>query len=62
MLYTVLRIQKEPPMTRFLAKQLSTSHWFDITAARRDLDYHPTVSMEQGLKRLEEWMREQSSI
>ena len=62
MLYTVLCIQKEPPMTRFLAKQLSTSHWFDITAARRDLDYHPTISIEQGLKRLEEWLRDQSNI
>jgi nucleoside-diphosphate-sugar epimerase len=62
MLYTVLRIQKEPPMTRFLAKQLSTSHWFDITAARRDLDYHPAVSIEQGLKRLEEWLHDQPAI
>ena len=62
MLYTVLRIQKEPPMTRFLAKQLSTSHWFDITAARRDLDYNPTVSIEQGLKRLEQWLCNQSTI
>jgi 2-alkyl-3-oxoalkanoate reductase len=62
MIYTLFRIQKEPPMTRFLAEQLSTSHWFDITAARRDLDYHPTVSIEQGLKRLEEWLRNQSSL
>jgi len=62
MLYTLFRIQKEPPMTRFLAKQLSTSHWFDITAARKDLDYHPVVSIEQGLKRLEEWLRDQSTI
>jgi nucleoside-diphosphate-sugar epimerase len=62
MIYTLFRIQKEPPMTRFLAKQLSTSHWFDITAARRDLDYHPTISIEQGLKRLEEWLRDQSNL
>ncbi|MBW1706719.1 MAG: NAD-dependent epimerase/dehydratase family protein [Deltaproteobacteria bacterium] len=62
MLYTALRIRKEPPMTRFLARQLSTAHWFDITAARRDLDYHPAVSIEEGLKRLEEWLRDQSSI
>ena len=62
MIYTLFRIQKEPPMTRFLAKQLSTSHWFDITAARKDLDFHPAISIEQGLKRLEEWLREQSTI
>ena len=61
MIYVLFRIQKEPPMTRFLAKQLSTSHWFDISAARRDLDYNPTVSIEEGLKRLEEWLRDQST-
>jgi nucleoside-diphosphate-sugar epimerase len=54
MTYTLFRIKKEPPMTRFLAKQLSTAHWFDISAARRDLDYIPDVSIEEGLKRLEE--------
>lgn len=57
MVYTVLGIQKEPPMTRFVAKQLSTAHWFDISAARKDLGFHPTVSIEEGLKRLEEWLR-----
>jgi nucleoside-diphosphate-sugar epimerase len=42
----------EPRMTRFLALQLSTAHWFDITAARRDLGYEPVVSIEEGLRRL----------
>jgi 2-alkyl-3-oxoalkanoate reductase len=42
----------EPPMTRFVASQLSTSHWYDITAARRDVGYVPRVSIEEGLKRL----------
>ncbi len=39
--WTVLRLGGEPPMTRFVATQLATSHWFDITAARRDLGYDP---------------------
>jgi nucleoside-diphosphate-sugar epimerase len=42
----------EPPMTRFVASQLSTSHWYDISAAKRDLGYEPKVSVEEGLKRL----------
>jgi nucleoside-diphosphate-sugar epimerase len=42
----------EPPMTRFLAEQLSTAHWFDQRATRRDLDWTPTVSIEEGLRRL----------
>lgn len=46
----------EPAMTRFVARQLSTAHWFDITAARRDLGYQPQVNIEEGLKRLEVWL------
>jgi nucleoside-diphosphate-sugar epimerase len=44
-------------MTRFLAAQLSTSHWFDISAARRDLGYQPRVSTAEGMQRLGEWLR-----
>jgi nucleoside-diphosphate-sugar epimerase len=39
-------------MTRFLAAQLSTSHYFDISAARRDLGYTPIVSTKEGMERL----------
>lgn len=42
----------EPPMTRFLAEQLSTSHWFDQRDTRRDLDWMPSVSIDEGLRRL----------
>jgi len=47
----------EPAMTRFMASQLSTSHWYDISAARRDLGYCPKVSVEDGLCRLAESFR-----
>jgi nucleoside-diphosphate-sugar epimerase len=50
--YRWLRLPGEPAMTRFVAAQLSTSHWYDISAARRDLGYEPAVSVEEGLKRL----------
>lgn len=50
--YRLLRKQEEPPMTRFVARQLATSHWYDITAAKTDLGYTPVVSMEEGLERL----------
>jgi nucleoside-diphosphate-sugar epimerase len=50
--YALFNLSGEPAMTRFLAGQLSTSHWFDITAARRDLGYEPRVSVEEGLRRL----------
>jgi nucleoside-diphosphate-sugar epimerase len=44
----------EPPMTRFLAGELSTAHWFSIAAARRDLGYEPRVTIAEGLRRLVE--------
>ncbi len=46
----------EPPLSRFLVAQLSTAHWFDIGAARRDLGYRPSVSTEEGLRRLKDWL------
>lgn len=44
----------EPRLTRFVVKELCTSHWFDISAARRDFAYQPTVSISEGLRRLSE--------
>jgi nucleoside-diphosphate-sugar epimerase len=52
--YRLFRLPGEPPMTRFVARQLSTSHSFDLAAARRDLGYEPQVSIEEGLRRLAE--------
>jgi len=52
-LYRAFRFEGEPPMTRFLARQLSTAHWFNIDAARRDLGYRPSVSLDEGMRRLE---------
>ncbi len=50
--YTVLPLGDEPPMTRFAAHQLSTAHWYDVSAARRDLGFEPRVSIDEGLERL----------
>jgi nucleoside-diphosphate-sugar epimerase len=45
-------LKGEPPMTRFLAEQLSTAHWYDISAAKRDFGYVPAISIQEGLARL----------
>lgn len=42
-----LHLPSEPPLTRFVAEELSTDHYFDISAARRDLGYTPSVSVEE---------------
>lgn len=51
-IYMWFSIEKEPPMTRFLAEQLARSHWFSIDRARRDLGYVPRISTAEGLNRL----------
>jgi nucleoside-diphosphate-sugar epimerase len=50
--WRVLRRSDDPPMTRWMARQLATAHWFDISAARRDLGYVPQVGLDEGLHRL----------
>ena len=60
-IYKVLRIKEEPKMTRFTASQLATSHYFDISNARRDLRYNPQVSGEEGFKRLVAWIKEKDA-
>ena len=51
-IYGLLRIKSEPPMTRFVAAQLSSSHYYDVSKAQRDFGYDPTVSFEEGMRRL----------
>lgn len=59
--YRLTGRRDEPPMTRFVARQLSTEHWYDLSAARRDLGYAPRVTVEAGLERLAEWWATRSA-
>jgi len=56
LVYGALRLTQEPPLTRFTVEQLSTAHWFNIEAARRDLGYVPKVSTVEGLARLSQYL------
>ena len=57
--YKALKKEEEPLMTRFVAKQLSTAHYFDISAAKRDLGYQPELTIAEGMERLGAWIREE---
>ena len=51
-IYRLLRLKSEPPMSRFLAAQLATSHYFNITRAKEDFGYAPKISTAEGMQRL----------
>jgi nucleoside-diphosphate-sugar epimerase len=57
--WKLLRLKSEPPLTRFMVEQMSTAHWFNIAAARRDLGYAPRVSTNEGLARVGEQLARQ---
>lgn len=56
--YKLCGWREEPPMTRFLALQLGTHHYFDPRRARDWLGYEPRVSTEEGMKRLAAWLHQ----
>lgn len=56
-IWRALRRQDEPLMTKFVAKQLATAHWYDISAAKRDLGFEPKVTVAEGLARLAKSLR-----
>jgi nucleoside-diphosphate-sugar epimerase len=51
-IYSFFGVKNEPPMTRFMASQLATSHYFNISRAKEDFGYEPVVSPEEGMNRL----------
>jgi nucleoside-diphosphate-sugar epimerase len=55
--YRVFHLPGEPRMTRFVARELATAHWFDISAARRDFGFNPRISTDEGLRRLQAWLQ-----
>ena len=55
--WSVLPLKGEPLMTRFVAAQLGTSHWYDLSAARRDLGYEPIVDDAEAFRRTVAWLK-----
>jgi nucleoside-diphosphate-sugar epimerase len=55
--WNLLHREDEPPITRYLAEQLSTAHWFDQRETRRALGWQPAVDLDEGFARLETWLR-----
>ena len=55
-IYRIFGISTEPAITFFLAQQLSTSHWYDISAAQNDFGYKVEIPLDKGMEQLREWV------
>ena len=50
--YKLFKIKSEPRMTRFMACQLSQSHYYSHENAKNDFSYDPNISVKEGLDRI----------
>ena len=53
--WTALRLNGEPPLTRSVARNLGLSHWYSIDEAVRDFGYAPPVKASDGFERTIDW-------
>jgi nucleoside-diphosphate-sugar epimerase len=53
--WAATRRRSVPPLTRFLAEQLATAHWFDQRRTWAALGWRPSVNLDEGFRRLSDW-------
>lgn len=56
--WSLFGLAGEPPLTRFVALQLATTHTYDVGPAVRDFGYAPPVGAEDAIERTVAWWRE----
>lgn len=49
--WRVMRLESDPPLTRFLAAEMASDHYFDITAARVELGYQPSCTVWEATEK-----------
>jgi 2-alkyl-3-oxoalkanoate reductase len=54
-IWALSRGRVAPPLTRFLAEQMATAHWFDHRRSREVLNWSPHISLDDGFARLAAW-------
>src|SRR3972149_3147366 len=57
LVYKIVRSNKPPFLTKFAVASLAGSRTYSIEKAKRQLGYHPNLNLEEGLRRLEEWVK-----
>lgn len=61
-IYSTMRIKTRPLLTRMAVELFGTNQGFSIDKARRELGYEPKVDFEEGMRRVEVWLNQISSI
>lgn len=56
--WSLFGLAGEPPMTRFVAAQLGSSHTYDVVPAVRDFGYAPEVGAVDALERTAAWWKD----
>ena len=56
-LWKILRLKSDLPMSRFVACQLAHDHWFSTESAKSDFGYEPIISMSEAMKKTLPWLR-----
>ena len=57
-MWNLFGLAGEPPMTRFVAAQLGSSHTYDVGPAVRDLGYVPEVGAAEAMERTVAWWKD----
>lgn len=57
--WDLLNRQEDPPMTRFLAEQLATAHWFDQRQTQRLLNWQPSIGLDEGFDHLARFFQQE---
>jgi nucleoside-diphosphate-sugar epimerase len=60
--YKLLNLKSAAPISLFVVKHLSSHHWYDISAAKNDFGYQPTISIDEGMTILKKWVKENPSF
>lgn len=56
LLYKLFNIQNPPVISRFAVSAIAGTRTYSIENARKDLNYSPSVDLENGLKGLKKWV------
>ena len=60
--YGALRIEARPLLTRMATELFATNQGFSISKACRGLGYEPKVGFDEGMRRVEAWLRETGAV